>query len=124
MSRSDLLLDKHVALWWLDESPRIVRRARLLIEQAAWVWLRWLEIAFKVSMGKMKGPDGLPDLFVDSGFGLLAISADHSWEVRRLEPRHFDPSDGLRVARARCEGPKLITADRKLAACGALLLCF
>lgn len=126
MSRSDLLLDTHVALWWLDEDPSLLRRARPLIESADRVYVStaslW-EIAIKVSIGKLKVPDGLPQMFVDSGFEVLAISADHSWEVRRLNLYHSDPFDRLLVAQANCEGLKLITADRKLTAYGPSVLC-
>jgi len=57
-----LLLDTNILLWWLEDSPRLPKRPRRLINRggkvlvsAATVW----EIAVKKALGKLKAPNKL-----------------------------------------------------------------
>jgi PIN domain nuclease of toxin-antitoxin system len=55
-----LLLDTHIVLWWLSDSPRLAKRSKKLIAGNAEVFVSaataW-EIAIKKSLGKLKAPD-------------------------------------------------------------------
>lgn len=118
----NLLLDTHVALWAIADSPRLTSDARRLIESPrATVWVSvasiW-EIAIKHSLGRgdmpVSGEDAL-GYFRDSGYRLLAIEAEHAAAVGTLAPHHQDPFDRLLVAQALVEPMRLMTHDATVA---------
>jgi PIN domain nuclease of toxin-antitoxin system len=118
----NLLLDTHVALWALTDSPRLSARARRLItDETACVWVSaaslW-EIGIKHALGRGDMPVSASDTlgwFQDSGFRLLAISAAHAAAVESLPRLHADPFDRLLVAQALHEPMRLLTHDATVA---------
>jgi PIN domain nuclease of toxin-antitoxin system len=112
---SRLLVDTHALLWWLTDDPALSPTARAAIADtaneplvsSASVW----EIAIKRSLGKLTAPDDLPDQISAGGFGSLAISARHAWQVRELPWHHRDPFDRILVAQALIERLPIVTAD-------------
>jgi len=112
-----LLLDTHVVLWWLvdDASLSDDVKARLdddpdVYVSSATVW----EVAIKESIGKLTGPDDLPEEIARSGFRQLSISFEHAATAGRLPLLHRDPFDRMLVAQARCEGLTLVTRDPQI----------
>lgn len=125
-----LLLDTHVLLWWLDDSPRLGARARAAIadpDNTVWVSAAtaW-EIAIKTGLGRldMNEPpqEVLPREIEHGGFRPLAISMEHALAVRTLPPHHRDPFDRLLIAQAMAEDLRLVTADRAFARYGVSLI--
>ena len=122
----NLLLDTHVALWAIADSPRLSARAREWIESpraviwvsAATVW----EIEIKHSLGRgdmpVSGQEAL-DYFRQSGYRLLAIAPEHAAAVAGLPRHHQDPFDRLLVAQALVEGLTVATRDAQIARLGA-----
>ncbi len=117
-----LLLDTHVLLWALTESPRVdAIRKRLLAADnevyfsVASVW----EIAIKVSLGKLKA-DAMEvrDAALEGGFAELPILGPHALHVGGLPWHHRDPFDRLLIAQAAAEPMRLLTADEQLLAYG------
>ena len=118
----NLLLDTHVALWAITDSPRLPARARELITSprssvwisAATIW----EITIKHGLGRgdmpVSGQDALR-YFRDSGYRLLAIEPEHAAAVADLAPHHQDPFDRMLLARALTEPMRLITHDAMMA---------
>jgi PIN domain nuclease of toxin-antitoxin system len=114
---SRLLVDTHALLWWLIDDPALSPTAREALADpaneplvsAASMW----EIAIKRSLGKLTGPDDLPDRIADEGFAWLPVSAAHAWQVRDLPPHHRDPFDRLLVAQALAERVPIVTADTR-----------
>jgi PIN domain nuclease of toxin-antitoxin system len=117
-----LLLDTHIALWAVLDSPRLSARARALIiapenrlfVSAASVW----EVAIKhrVSPKKMPVSGGKAlTLFQRSSYYLLAVSAEHAAAVDDLPNHHTDPFDRMLVAQALQEPLRLLTSDEMLA---------
>lgn len=109
-----LLLDTHVVLWWLDDSPALTDELKGRLDQqpdvylsAATVW----EVTIKQSIGKIIEPVGLPEIIKDCGFRHLPITADHAVAAGRLPLIHRDPFDRILIAQARCEGLTLATHD-------------
>ena len=114
----NLLLDTHVALWAITDSPRLSARARALIVaprssiwiSAATVW----EITIKHGLGRgampVSGQDAL-HYFRESGYRLLSIEPEHATAVADLPPHHQDPFDRLLVAQALTEPMRLLTHD-------------
>jgi len=121
----NLLLDTHVALWAIADSPRLSARAREWIESpraviwvsAATVW----EIAIKHGLGRgdmpVSGQEAL-DYFRQAGYRLLAIAPEHAAAVAELPRHHQDPFDRLLVAQALTEPLRLLTHDPQVARYG------
>ncbi|WP_157271467.1 type II toxin-antitoxin system VapC family toxin [Azohydromonas aeria] len=118
----NLLLDTHVALWAITDSPRLSSRARELIASpTTTVWVSvasvW-EIAIKHSLGRGDMPVSGRDAaryFRDSGYRLLAIEAEHAAAIEALPAHHQDPFDRLLVAQALTEPMRLMTHDPMVA---------
>jgi PIN domain nuclease of toxin-antitoxin system len=124
-----LLLDTHVALWALVDSPRLSARARALIEaHANEVWVSaasvW-EIAIKHGLGRghmpLSGEQALV-YFRQAGYRLLSIAPEHAASVQTLPPIHADPFDRLLVAQALTEPFRLLTADDTVARYGDTII--
>jgi PIN domain nuclease of toxin-antitoxin system len=110
-----LLLDTHVVLWWLDDDPRLSSDvANVLLSEpdvfvsSASIW----EIAIKQALGKLEGPEDLPERVLTAQFSVLDITARHAIAAARLPPHHRDPFDRVIVAQAAVEGLTIATRDR------------
>jgi PIN domain nuclease of toxin-antitoxin system len=113
-----LLLDTHVLLWWLDDSPRLspAVRERLIDPEtlvASSVVSLW-EIEIKRALGKLSAPSDVIGGTRDAGVELLGVSADHAVEAGRLPLLHRDPFDRMIVAQAQHEGLTVVTGDRRI----------
>lgn len=118
----NLLLDTHVALWAITDSPKLPQRARDLINapkttvwiSAASIW----EIAIKYSLGRGDMPVSSRDAlryFVDSGYRFLSVEVEHVVAVEELPPHHQDPFDRILVAQALVEPMRLMSHDASVA---------
>ena len=127
-----LLLDTHIALWAVTDSPKLPARARALIVapendlfvSVASVW----EIAIKHALPK-RGAGWMPisgqqavGYFAQSGYVVLDITATHAVAIEGLPPLHSDPFDRLLVAQAREAPLRLLTHDARLGAYGPDIL--
>lgn len=118
----NLLLDTHVALWAITDSPKLSASARELIQSpkttvwvsAASVW----EIAIKHGLGRGDMPvsgDAAVRYFREAGYHFLAIEPEHAVAVEALPAHHQDPFDRLLVAQALVEPMRLMTHDPMVA---------
>jgi len=111
-----LLLDTHILLWWLNDSPELPVVARRAIrdvtsEVFVSVATAW-EIAIKKSVGKLDFPTArMSEILVEAGFLTLSIHLDHAIEAARLPLHHGDPFDRMLVAQAQREGLTIVTVD-------------
>ncbi|MEV8389679.1 MULTISPECIES: type II toxin-antitoxin system VapC family toxin [unclassified Streptomyces] len=110
-----LLLDTHIILWWLADSPELDDGVKDLLDKEPSVYVSavspW-EIAIKQSLGKLEGPEDLAERARDSQFTPLSITAGHGVRAGRLPAYHRDPFDRLLVAQAQIEGMTLVTRDK------------
>ncbi|MBS0461332.1 MAG: type II toxin-antitoxin system VapC family toxin [Proteobacteria bacterium] len=114
----NLLLDTHVALWALVDSPRLPQAAKDTIRSAsATIWISaatvW-EIAIKHGLGRGDMPiDGEQAIawFREAGYRFLAVQPEHAAAVARLPAHHHDPFDRLLVAQALLEPMRLMSRD-------------
>ena len=126
-----LLLDTHIAVWFVTEPDRIPRQIYDLVMSeenevfvsAVTIW----EIAIKYPLRKRK--DAMPvssqkatDAFVAAGFALLDITPAHAVAVETLPVHHADPFDRLLVAQALTEPMRLLTADAAVARYGDIVI--
>lgn len=118
----NVLLDTHVALWAITDSPRLPGRAREMIESPrSTVWISaaslW-EIAIKHGLGRGEMPVSSQEAlryFQESGYRFLPIEPEHAVAIEDLPPHHADPFDRILVAQALVEPMRLITHDRAVA---------
>ena len=124
-----ILIDTHVIIWAMVESPRLSSKARKILTEdgnefflsAASLW----EIALKHgnSPGDMPVTPSLVQAFcLDSGITALNISFLHAARTISLPPIHADPFDRMLVAQAQCESLQLLTHDALIARYGDFVI--
>ncbi|HAA33827.1 MAG TPA: PIN domain nuclease [Firmicutes bacterium] len=117
------LLDTHVFLWWITDSPKLSSRAREIISDggntlylsAASGW----EMVVKARLGKLELP-GNPVAFIFEQLSAndiieLPVRMNHTLHVYSLPPHHRDPFDRLLVSQAQLEILPIISADKQIA---------
>lgn len=118
----NLLLDTHVALWAITDSPKLPKKARELIESPkSSVWIStasvW-EIAIKHALGRGDMQVSSQDAvryFRESGYRFLPVEAEHAMAVEDLPGHHQDPFDRILIAQALVEPMRLMTHDPMVA---------
>jgi len=114
----NILLDTHVLIWALENSPTLSEAARsaiicgenLVFVSSASIW----EIGIKVSLGKLKVPDNLQEELKIHRFTPLPITHQHAELAAQLPPIHKDPFDRMLIAQANSENLTLITRDEQI----------
>lgn len=114
----NLLLDTHIALWWLADDLSLSKILRdhvgdsnnLVFVSAATVW----EVSIKTSVGKLDVDESWLDALLADGMQPLPIRWNHADRVRQLPPIHRDPFDRLLIAQAIEEHLVLVTADETI----------
>ncbi len=125
-----LLVDTHVFLWAITDSPRLPKKHRALWQDgASELWLSvggiW-EMLIKSGLGRLPLPaPAAPYIFKQlekNRIGTLAIRPAHFAELETLPPLHRDPFDRLLVAQARAEKMPVMTVDASLKRYGIKVL--
>ena len=115
----NLLLDTHILLWWLADSPRLSKKARKAIEESDAVFVSavsaW-EIELKRTRGLLRAPDNLEATLRARDLQTLPITIAHAVAAGSLPRHHGDPFDRMLVAQASIESLTLLTADKRQAA--------
>ena len=117
-----LLLDTHIALWWVNEHEKLSAKAQALLlndEHSLYISTAsaW-EIAIKVSIGKLtelKG--GVKTILArldDIPVSILPVMPRHIEIVEALPFIHRDPFDRLLIATAKSDGLTILTADENI----------
>lgn len=114
------LLDTHILLWWLINSPRLGDSVREILSDpnnyiAVSVVSAW-EISIKLSSNKkFKMLASVEDCLSEgNGFNILPVSAKHVFELERLPNLHKDPFDRMLIAQAISEECVLISSDKSI----------
>jgi len=119
-----LLLDTHILIWALSDTPRLPSEAkRLILDPANEIFVSavtvW-EIAIKHALNRKTAPpfsaSEAMTASLTMGFTFADVSAEHAAAVEDLPPVHADPFDRLIVAHALVEPFRLLTVDKKIAA--------
>lgn len=122
-----LMLDTHVLLWWLQDSPRLGQQARALIADPDHELLVSLaspwEISVKHRIGKMQesGSEVMAGLD-DQGIAMLDLKPAHLRVLEAMPLIHRDPFDHLIIAQALAERCTIITDDAQFSAYGVACL--
>jgi PIN domain nuclease of toxin-antitoxin system len=121
-----LLLDTHVLIWWLADSPDLSTKARAhiadggndVVVSAASAW----EMSIKQAVGKLRVPEGLVEAMEASGLKALPIAIEHGLKAGSLPPHHADPFDRMLIAQALIEEFTIATRDPHFEAYGVPIL--
>ncbi|MBL8035988.1 MAG: type II toxin-antitoxin system VapC family toxin [Nitrospira sp.] len=114
----NLLLDTHIYLWFVVQSPRLPKGIYHQIETTPIVYVSaaslW-EMVIKIQLKKLVAdPDELAAKITASGFQELPVSVPHTLALERLPFHHRDPFDRILVAQAHVEHLRLLTYDAGL----------
>ena len=117
-----LLLDTHVLIWAVENSPRLGPDAREFITDpenevfvsAATIW----EIAIKRALGKLSFPADVGERVRRDGFMELPVTFFHAEQAGGLPRHHGDLFDRMLVAQAQAEGLTIVTEDPLIAQYG------
>lgn len=120
-----LLLDTHILLWSLADSPLLSRRARQLVgDEANECFYSPVSLA-EISIKHRKHPGDMPisaaearAAFLAAGFVESPFAAHHAAEMDSLPDHHGDPFDRMLLAQASAGGMKLVSHDEKIALYG------
>lgn len=119
-----LLLDTHMAIWWLSGDARMPAAMRGAIEDAEQATISvvslW-QIAIKQGTGRLHMPSGFVDALLED-FSELPVRSEHVQALRGLPPIHRDPFDRMLVAQAMVEGSMLVTRDEEIVRYGVPVL--
>jgi len=110
-----LLLDTHVALWWMNDPSQLAEEARAAIADganevylsSASVW----EAAIKEASGRLAAPAPVAETAESAGLLELPIFWKHARQAADLPSLHRDPFDRMLVAQALVEKLTLATRD-------------
>ena len=114
------LLDTHVMLWYLRDSPELSASAHSLIDKAEYVAVSiasFWEIAIKQSIGKMQFCMTIPELeslCLDRYIQVIPIQSVVLEQIKSLPKIHGDPFDRLIIAQAQIGKMTIITRDRMI----------
>ena len=114
-----VLLDTHTFLWWNEASPRLSKKALVLLSDPANTLLlsvvsAW-ELVLKTQRGKLRLSES-PSVYVPTRMAhyameSLPVTLAHALACESLPLHHRDPFDRLLIAQATIEGVPIVTAD-------------
>ncbi len=118
------LADTHAVVWWVEDSPRLSKRARDLFtagdNKILWSIASSWELAIKTGLGRLTLQAPLAEFLHGElprqGIELLPIDNRHAVRVAELPNHHGDPFDRMLVAQAQVEGVPILSTDPKLRA--------
>jgi PIN domain nuclease of toxin-antitoxin system len=120
-----ILLDTHIFIWWLDDSPRLSQRHRQILQEqqdnglAISIYSCW-EIAKLVEYGKLELKLSLEDwlgiALSHPNISQIDLTIPIIIKSTRLPGFHKDPADQIIVATSIVLGIPLLTADEKIIA--------
>ena len=116
----DLLLDTHILLWLVTDSPLLSSKARALIEDVQNTCLFSPISISEISLKHKKHPDQMSfdgdaarAEFLSIGIFECPLTATNAAAADSLELFHGDPFDRMLLAQAKSEGMKILSHDRQ-----------
>lgn len=120
----NILLDTHMAIWALLDSPRLTSKAKQLILDPDNIIYYSVVSVWEVLLKHSGHPDNMDfsaEIFsescTDAGFVPLELRDKHVITAGRFPPEvkgHKDPFDRLLLAQAKTENMSFLTHDRRL----------
>jgi PIN domain nuclease of toxin-antitoxin system len=113
-----LLLDTHIALWWLTGDVHLKKpiRTKMSSQPCAISVASLWEVAIKYRLGKLDiSPSTFLEAIKEADVIIYPISEEQVITVGHMADGHHDPFDLLLLSIALLETASFVTADKKLA---------
>ena len=124
-----VLLDTHILLWALADSPLLSAAARGIVgdetNECFYSPVSLTEISIKHRLhpeNMILSATDARAAFMAAGFRELPFASRHATGLDSLPPHHADPFDRMLIAQAMGEGMKLISHDDKVARYGDVVM--
>jgi PIN domain nuclease of toxin-antitoxin system len=112
------LIDTHILLWWLENSPKLKKSVKKILENSdnqiyvssVSVW----EIVIKKTLKKLEAPTNLIEMIHHHDFDELPVRFQHATALEKLALHHNDPFDRLLIAQCLSENLTFITEDAQI----------
>ena len=117
-----ILLDTHVILWALEDSPRLPLNIRdLILDEKNEIYISTISL-WEIAIKHKKQPNSMPydatsirDYCQKAGYIFLSLSIDNVAFYEKYDfSMHQDPFDQMLVAQSATSNMKLVTHDSKL----------
>lgn len=118
-----ILLDTHIIIWTLMDSPKLPQRAKELILRAdSEIYFSVISL-WEIEIKRFTRPDKMPftakmvsDYCKKSGYKLIKLKENSIYKLEELtrpesEPPHKDPFDRMLICQAISENMSLLTND-------------
>lgn len=118
-----ILLDTHMLIWVITDSPKLPKAAKELILQSDNELFCSVISLWEIEIKRLSRPDKMPftaqtisDFCRDSGYKLIQLKEDSIYNLAKLtrpenEPPHKDPFDRMLICQAISENMTLLTHD-------------
>ena len=114
----NILLDTHVLIWMLQDSPSLSEDAReMLASYETKMYFSSVSVA-EISIKHSVHPEGMvlsgietSDVLPKLGCGALDFTPKHAAMLDSLPLLHRDPFDRMLIAQAKAEGMKIMSHD-------------
>jgi len=110
-----ILLDTHIIIWILEDSKKLSKKARKIIDDAHEVYISHIsawEMMIKMQLGKLEIElEDIQKIFKQTNFIELNLKFEHVLALNHLPDHHKDPFDRMLIAQALSEPLKFITSD-------------
>lgn len=118
-----ILLDTHMIIWALTDSPKLPQKARELILQSQNDIFFSIISLWEIEIKRLLKPESLPitaqeisDYCKQSGFRLITLNENSIYNLQNLsrpdtEPVHKDPFDRMLICQAISEDMQFLTHD-------------
>ena len=114
----EYLLDTHALLWYLAGSNKLSEKARNIIKNPSNIIyvsiVSFWEISIKLSIGKIKMHESLPEIYNQTesvGMAILPLSNIAVFRIETLPLHHMDPFDRIIIATAETENFFVVSND-------------
>jgi PIN domain nuclease of toxin-antitoxin system len=116
-----MIVDTHVFLWWAEDSPRLSRKARIVLGDSRspllWSVASTWELSIKTALGRLRLPEPVLPYVMSRmaryGIESLAVEHSHAALVADLPHHHSDPFDRILIAQSKTEQIPVLTADSR-----------
>ena len=113
-----ILLDTHILIWMINDSPNLTIEHRNQIKNAEAVFVSLVslwECIIKINIGKLTlDMQKLLDSLEGYGLEILPLRMHHLQTLMSLPLKHRDPFDRMLIAQAKSEPLILLTEDKHI----------
>jgi len=112
------LLDTHILLWWLSDSPELNDKIKSIINDPKnFIYISvgsiW-EISIKKSIGKLEINEDYVKILQEENITVIDITLEHVNKLNELPEIHKDPFDRILICQSIVENITFVTNDPQI----------